>query len=202
MLKFVIHDPKRTDRYTSFTQELEMQGCSDYIIAPAIIDLKNPKRGISLAHKNIVSQAAAQGLDEVMIMEDDIKFTHPESLKIFEKMVVTPWSNDHDLFLAGLSFGNPTIVGGMKGGVGIARVVRFTGLHCYVVYKHYYSRFLQAEENTNLDTWLSNTHRGNAQTLLAYPILAITYPGYSDNVKKVVNYDEHFSKFRHFKLDT
>ena len=96
----IIHLPYRADRLELLTSELAAQDLKA-CIWPGILSPEDPKKGISRAHKQIVSWAMQQQLSSVMIAEDDIRFTAPGAFDHFIKARPA----DFDLYLGGIYYG-------------------------------------------------------------------------------------------------
>ena len=165
MLANVIHNP---DRDRNFKKELEN---IPYVVWPAIFE-KKPCTGVSKAHKQIVQWAKELNLPEVLVMEDDIKFTHPLSFQFF----LSQKPPTFNIYFGGVYRG--TIKDGF--------VTHFSGMHCYIVQQHFYDAFLSAHESKDIDNWLSEQPY---KYHICYPMAAIQYNGYSDVNRKVSNYD-------------
>lgn len=181
---YVIHNPDRKDRQQVLIKELMSQNVVDINFMPAVIASK-PAAGISQAHKNCVKWAAKLGLPEICVMEDDVKFTAPDSLfTFFEAYKQAP--DDCDIFLAGMYTGSIHRINDH-----VAKTNSFSGLHCYIVRKKFYDKFLSAPPDKHIDRWIGQTAKtgGNAKVYLSYPMTAIQHNGFSDNVKKTMNYD-------------
>lgn len=170
MIAHVIHDPNRTDRFVTLQKEAGEQGFP-FKLFPAL-KAEPPYKGISLAHKQIVQYALDQNLDEVLIMEDDVRFCGPGSFRYF----LDNRPSEFDLYLAGVYFGVLTSDNTVK---------QFSGLHCYIVHKRFYDTFLKIDPEQHLDFALT----GKGLYKVCNPFAAIQYNGFSDNVKKEADYD-------------
>lgn len=93
----IIHLPSRLDRLQLLENQLDEQKVRDYKIWPGILDNDNPKRGIAKAHKQIIRWAKDQGLDSIIIAEDDLKFTAPGAFAFFIENEPT----NFDIYLGG-----------------------------------------------------------------------------------------------------
>lgn len=156
-------------------------------ILPAVMDRIMPRRGISKSHRQIVQQAKDTNLSEIMILEDDVRFLDKEGLSRFLN-AATRIPKDCDLYFAGLYDGD---IGTEF--TGYAQVSgRISGLHCYIVYSKFYDTFLSADENLNLDYWLSEYNK--PVMYCAYPMQALQYDGYSYNVKQEMTYSYGLNK--------
>lgn len=167
MLLNIIHLETRLDRWSALIKEIKKQDITDYRIWPGISTLQ-PKIGISLAHKQIVAHAQAFSQPQVMIAEDDLKFTAGHGYQYFLENLPT----DFDLYLGGIMYG--TIKPDKT-------VKRFAGLTLYVVHQRFYETFLQLPDDKHLDQALDN----KGKYVVCDPMIITQYDGYSDNHKKI-----------------
>lgn len=176
MIINVIHNPKNYQRGVKLFEEISTQSINPTLkFWPAIYE-KQPCTGISQAHKQIVRDAKAKGLNEVWIIEDDLKVPHMDGLQYF----IDHKPEVYDLYLGGIYSGSPD-----KNGL----VKSFSGLHCYFVHARFYDTFLSADETKHLDRELS----GKGTFIVCSPMVAIQHNGYSENTKKEENYDHYLT---------
>jgi hypothetical protein len=178
MLLNIIHLETRSDRWSVLIEEIKSQGITDYRIWPGIQTLQ-PKTGISNAHKQIVAHAQAFGQPQVIIGEDDLRFTAKNSYRYFLEQLPI----DFDLYLGGIMYGKIKTD---------KTVNRFAGLTLYMVHQRFYETFLQLPDNKHLDQALDNKGR----YIVCDPMVITQYDGYSDNHKKIREYDyyqKHYS---------
>ena len=109
---------------------------------------------------------------EVIICEDDIVFTKPNSFRLF----IQDKPDDYDLYLGGVS--------------GISS--HFTGLFFYMIHERFYKTFLKADENLNLDYAL----KGLGTFVIHNPLLAITENGHSYNLGTYQNLDKNWKSVK------
>jgi hypothetical protein len=170
----IIHLPYRKDRMELLNNELIEQEISDYRIWNGIIDSEMPFRGISRAHKQIVAWAKDQKYEQVMIAEDDIRFTAKGAFSHF--LINEP--KDYDLYLAGTYFGEIQEDNSIND---------FSGTMLYIIRRRFYDCFLSLPEKTNFDRELAN----KGKYFVCNPFTAIQHPGYSDNRKATVSFDRY-----------
>lgn len=147
-------------------KEIETQGL-DYQLWEAEIVPKKPYAGVMRSHKKIVRWAKEQGLSEVCIMEDDIKFACPGAWEYY----LANKPSDFDLYLGGIYSGR--IINGV--------VKDFSALHLYIIKENFYDRFLDAAENNHLDRGIA----GWGVYKVCFPFAAIQYGGFSDNSRSI-----------------
>ena len=184
MMIAIIHDPLRTDRMEILLKELAQQNITEYRLIPAIKESKNPVRNISQAHKSCVRLAEELSLESITILEDDVRFVCPSAFHRFMELH-RELPEDWDVFLSGAYDAKISSQVGQ-----LAKVSRFSGLHCYMISRKYYSTFLKADERVNVDKWMSTPGYGSSNAYLAYPMLALQHDGYSDNVRRITNYNQ------------
>lgn len=147
--------------------------------------LKNnsPQNGIAAAHKRCVKVAKQQDWPYVIIAEDDVVFSSPDSIKHFvESMANLPL--DWDIFLGGI-YGSKTFNHDYEN---IYRVTDASGFHFYAVNNRFYETFLKVEKNHNIDRWTTSMNYGKANAFCIYPYVAYQANGFSENVGREVDY--------------
>lgn len=169
----IISNPNRPDRVERLINELTTQNITEYKMWPAIfIHNKPPRTGINLAHKQIVKDALIEGLPEVCIWEDDIKFYSPDGWDYFlRNKPIVPY----DIYLGGIYRGQIEENG---------RVERYTGAHCYIVHERFYDIFLNVPEDLDIDGAMS----GLGEFYCCYPFACVQWDGWSDNCKNTMDY--------------
>src|SRR6266404_95325 len=98
----IIHLPHRIDRWMLLQQELSAQNIVDFDIWEGIMDDEGPHVGISRAHKQIVKYALERNWSEVLIGEDDLRFTAEGAFDFF----ISKKPSDFDIYLGGIYCGN------------------------------------------------------------------------------------------------
>lgn len=146
--------------------------CDEIRIWPAVTG-KTKQSGVSKAHKQIVRYAKSQKLEEILICEDDVKFTKKNALRDF----ISHKPKDFSIYLAGVSSFRYD-----------SRITHFTGLHCYIIHESFYSAFLNAPEQYDIDFAISM----KGKFVIHDPMLAIQHGDhlkkYWDTVRKKLNF--------------
>lgn len=153
-----------------------------------------PFTGISRSHKQIIQFAKNSGMGSVTIAEDDIQFTSPKSWQYY----LDNMPEDYDLYLSTISGG---VVDEKTG-----TVSDWSGMILYTVHQRFYDAFLKADEEQNIDRWLSCKGLDEIERVLGrlpvykicYPIAAICVDGFSDNSNKEVSHDQYFSAYKKY----
>ncbi len=192
---YLIHDEKRVDREILFKREMEQQGIKEYEIVSADKSTNNPVINIARAHKECIRRAQAQDLDQVMILEDDVRFVAPGAYNRFLE-VLKGLPEAWDILIGGsyeYIFDHTKTVNA----VGIAPVTalkRFSGLFCYIIHERFYEKFLSIPEGKNIDKEVSKV--SGASLWMAWPQLCLCHDGIkSDNTGKITNYNLTYKKY-------
>ena len=183
---YLIHDRLRADRQILYRKELDEQGIEFWELIPAVKG-ESPIRNIAKAHKECIRRAIKADLPQAIILEDDVKFVCPGAFNRFLDLSLQLDTNtEWDVFISG-SYEYKTL----NQQEYYRPLSRFSGLHCYMVNKKFYQRFLDLPEIVNIDKEIS---KAKANIWMAHPMLALQHDGFSDNVKKVTNYNTTFKK--------
>lgn len=170
----IINLKSRKDRLELIKQEISEQGITpmfwDGIIHP------NSRTGICRAHKQIVRFAQMNNFPSTIIAEDDLHFTSPNGWNYFLSQI----PESYDLFLGGV----------YSGFIIENKVSKFSGLTLYSISSRFYDIFLSMPENINIDNALG----GKGEYFVCSPFVCKQHNGFSDNVKKEVNYDNFLKK--------
>lgn len=177
----IIVGNRKKGEESSLTADLSKVGINHVYIQPGVYEHSNSRTNISEAHKNCIRYAKDQGWDYCIILEDDVKFTHPDSYRYFldsMKNLPKDWDVYTSAFYTCRSF--------EKDYQNIYRVQHFAGLHCYAVNSKFYDTFLSCPDNHNIDVWVSENL--NNYCYCCYPFAAIQEAGYSENVMQEKDY--------------
>lgn len=183
----------RLERYTQLLKELKSQNILDYKICDGIeaTDELPAMTAILRAHKRVVQDAKDNDLPMVCIAEDDIMFTHQFSWDYFIQKIPAYF----DLYLASYYSGLETFDN---------RIEMFRGMTLYVVARKFYDKFLDLPETTkkgseiipiNIDNALDKT----GEFFVCPRFVAIQHPGYSDQMKKFVDYTDRIPTNKLFR---
>lgn len=173
--------PHRKQRYDTLMKELKTQGIENYWIWAGVED-KFPHTGISRAFKRIVKYAKDNNLEMVAIAEDDIRFSHRDSWKYFLENVPSYF----DLYLSSFYSGLITFDN---------RIEDFRGMTLLIVHSKFYDKFLDANEETNIDHALVGL--GEYFVCPMWP--CTQHPGFSENLQMEVNHDIRIDQSKLFK---
>lgn len=178
----VIHLPKRGDRLSHFIKEASEQEIQ-FILHEGIIGKQYPYIGIRESHQSIVRWALSQNLEEVLIMEDDVSFVAPNAFKYF----IDHKPKDFDIYLSSIYHGYLDPKADEK------IVDDFCGLHCYIVHKRFFWKFLNVAGMNHMDRGLA----GLGKFVVCNPFVCVQRNGFSDNKQMMATYD-HLMEGRDF----
>lgn len=183
--KLVINLPERTDRLEQVKKELTGW---DYTIMSGVHH-PQPMKGIAQAHINCVLLAQQNEWGNVLVMEDDIQLRKgsPEYLNRALENLPDEW----DVLLGGLYNTKHLIsVNDYWNKIG-----EFCGFHFYIVNKSAYQRFFDYNGRQHIDRWM-NLKGDKLKCFVLKKFIATQRNGFSDNVKKNVDYTNELKKFQ------
>lgn len=181
MIPHIISDPsapiKRGSgelRIDRLKKEMERQGIVEYRLWPAISYANLPRRtGISHSHKAIVKWAMEEGLPEVCIFEDDIRFP---AIDGFQYYLSKKPKTEYDLYLGCV----------YRGEIDENFVTkRYTGQICCTISERYYELFLATDDRVDIDG--GQAFRG--LFYVCYPFACLQYNGFSINLQENVDHN-------------
>lgn len=154
--------------------EMERQGIAEYRIWPTIPIHNAPRRtSISKGHKQIVQWAMEEGLSEVLIFEDDIRFPAIDGFKYF---LHNKPKTEFDQYLVGVYRGDIDENGVVK---------RYTGQTGAIISERYYDLFLNTDERLDIDG--GQAFRG--LFYVCHPFAAIQHSGFSINMQEEMDHN-------------
>lgn len=194
----IIHLKERQDRYNILLKQFIKLKIAFKIWYGFKVE-NAPHIGISRSHKQIVAFAKNTNMPYVIIGEDDLLFTSPKAWQHYLDNM--PGEDEvWDLYLGTIS-GGPVDEEKKE----VSR--DWSGLILYTVHQRFYNAFLMADENKNLDRYLSGIGYADTERRLGrkpvykicYPIVATCVDGMSDNAKEVVSHMKYFLPYQKFK---
>lgn len=183
------------DRKSKLVSEFRRVGIDEYSIQTAVY-CETPSKGIFLAHQKAIELSRhLNKSDYHIIIEDDCEFTHSDSFRYFLQ-TMNDLPKDWDLFLGGFSY----IQDARKESESIISTTSFSATHFYAMGERYVDEFLslQVPSNIDIDVFLSSPLKTKPNIFACYPIMAIQSNGYSENTKKIENYDRYFAAYKKF----
>lgn len=162
----------RSERLPRLHQELETQQITNYQFWDGI-HLPSIKESINLAHKQIIQWAKIAEFPDVVVAEDDIKFSRPGAWQYF----LSQRPKDYDIFLGGIFTGDIDQNNEVK---------YFTGLTLYSVHSRFYDTFLTTPDGEHLDRVLE----GLGKFVVCSPFVCTQHDGISSNSGQFEKYGE------------
>lgn len=146
----IIHNKGNTVRYEHLLKQMAFAGIGTFKFYPAIY-LDCPKTSIMEAHKQIIRDNYDE--PELVIFEDDIVFTNPDSFDRFIELY-TRVPENVDLFLGSYYKCHKSMP--VDEDFDVLRWA-FNGLHHYIVRKKFYDTFLRIPDGYHIDRALGNS---------------------------------------------
>lgn len=164
-------------RRQSYLEEMATQRAK-FQVWDGMID-KPAFRGISKIHKRIVRYAKNRNFHRCIIMEDDCKFSHPNSLKYFLSTV----PQEYDLYFGCVYQGevgeNHRLLNGFSG-----------VLTCYIVNSPFYDTFLKINSEAHLDNAIGEI-AFSRKFYVSDPMICYQADGFSYNHSKQMHYGKY-----------
>jgi len=195
---YCIHLANRKDREENMYKELDYFIPNQYNILNGVIDPIG-KIGVSMSFKNAIRTAQLKGLEQVLVFEDDVRFTSDKSRERFQ-MAMNTLPDDWDILLGGVYYCDKL----QECNEYMKKVNKFSALHCVLFRNTVYNKIMKHEidgqKTVHLDIYLSNLSITNKLNIyVAYPMIAIQYEGESNTANRVVNYKNLLDKFEILK---
>lgn len=194
---YCIHLKTRRDREKNMFKELD-SFTSNYEIFDAI-KMSPGYKGTSESFKSIIKKAKGEKLKQVLIFEDDVRFTSKKSRSKFQ-IAINSLPDKWDILLGGV-YTSKNKPEESKYNDHISILGDFSSLHCILINESCYDKILEHNPNKDkhLDRYLGRLAKSEEiNAYLTYPMIAIQYNTYSNNVKRHVNYDKLLNKFKLF----
>ncbi len=185
--KCIINLPTRPERLKEVEQELpKFFNNTSYTLIKGVVD-KTSKLGIAKAHMNCIEYAKNNNFSNVLILEDDVIFR--DGAREYADECIKHIPENYDILLGGLydslklesvnDFWNKT--------------ERFCGLHFYIVNEKAYDKILAYNGETHIDKYMVRFAKLDSYVTKKH--FAIQRIGFSDNVKRNVDYSNLLERF-------
>ena len=181
---FVINTAKREDRRQLFESMLKRADIGVVKRFEAIVDLKDGAWGCAQSHLAIVRLAKEQGLENVLIFEDDAQFVDSFSKQIEPSLTELSLLDWNFFYLGGRLMSQAKRIGS-----NLARIGMVYTTHAYAIKHTIYDEILKYDHKRDIaiDVHYANlTCRNSSYACL--PMVAYQRPGYSDLLKGWCNY--------------
>ena len=179
MIVNVINLESRKDRWGHFESQAKEQNIQ-YKRWDGVLHI-TPFVGISIAHKRIIQHAKDNKLESVCVCEDDIEFSSPGAYDYFLKNI----PEEYSMYLGCVYHGEIKADN---------TVLDFSSLTLYVVHHSFYDKFLSASPKMHLDRALKMM----GKFVVCDPFVCKQIDGYSDNSKKITDYNNKYMGQRKF----
>lgn len=190
--KYVINMQTRLDRLDLFEKEAQMMFDTEVERQEGIVIPDGPARrttsvralmGCAHSHLSIIAEAKRRGFPHVLVMEDDCYFPAGEKAREHMERVFKNVPDDFHLAMGGVYQARMT----EPANGDWLKIAGFSSTHFYVVAARAYDRILRGyEQGKHIDRWYSDFSKMNIY--VPKLMFAIQRIGYSDNVKRVVDY--------------
>lgn len=177
----VISLEHRTDRMEHFHQQALEQNFG-YRVWPGIICKGDNKRGVNLAHRQIVQYAKDNHLPYVIICEDDVNFFAPFAFKYFIDNIPQDYDTYHSMIYVGEITNNR-----------ITSV--FSSMTMYAINSRFYDFFLSLPESIHIDRELG-LYANKFKFMVCPEFVCEQIAGKSDNTHTVTTSYRPFLKGR------
>lgn len=174
----VIYDNRHSEDYERLIKEFNEQGCC-YKFWEAEVYAHSVVESISASFKKIITWAKQNEMDEVIIAEQDLFFTSPNSWKYF----LENKPKEFDVYIGG----SYLIDNRNEYKAPLVKVNEWVGNHLIIVNKRYYDTWLNTNSKLHCDTAQS----GLGEFYLCFPMIALQRAGLSANHQgnQIVNYN-------------
>lgn len=167
---YVINMDKRTDRLEKISQELAGLGIA-FERFPSVYD-KDPISSCRKSHLGVISKAKVEGLNSVLILEDDAMFldNFNENLESVSKELPENW----DMLYLGAQ-----VISRELFSPRLSRSIDSRSLQAYIVKSSIYDRLINITWQGHVDYGFSILHP-EINAYVCTPALVKAHPGYSD----------------------
>ena len=162
----------RAERLPRLMNELQTQQITNYELWDGVF-LPSIKESINAAFKQIVRWAKIAEFAEIIIAEDDIRFSRPGAWQYY----LSQKPKDYDLYLGGIFLGEPDENNVVK---------EFTGMTLICVAERFYDTFLNTPNDEHIDRLLN----GLGRFVVCNPFVCTQYDGISSNSGQFEKYGE------------
>lgn len=178
--------PHRSIREQSFLKQIEEQNITDYKVWDGIYEKHDPKKGICMSHKRIISDAKANNLPYCLIMEDDCVFSAPGAFDYFLSHV----PQEYDLFMGLIYHGEikeSRVMNGFSGGITF-----------YLVNEKFYDIILDMPDSAHLDREMGEICF-KQKYFVCDPFVCFQMASFSENMRKKMDYSNYHSQMSFYK---
>lgn len=200
---YCINLNKRIDRWVKVKKEFEKIGILDKVERFNGIEKNDGRIGCIKSHLEIIKKAKKEGLNNVLVLEDDVTFVDEKILENLSK-AISQLPKDFNLLYLGANIHYP--LDSISDNLVVIKRGYSTHAICYN--KNIFDVIIEKYETLNeiktmediLDVYLANQIQGNPnyKCYLVKPLLATQINDYSDIEKRKVDYNFIQERFKNF----
>jgi len=187
--KLVINLSSRPDRMDQFKKQIVY--LEDHAKRIEGVEHAKAMLGIAQAHLNCIRLAKQNKWDKVLIMEDDVIFPAKEKTAAYLKEALHNAPEDWQVLLGGVY----EVKRIQKTNDYWSKVGEFCSLHFYIIRESAYDTVLEYDKNHHIDRWV-NKGGNKLNCYVANKFFALQSAGFSDNVRKRVDYSDRIQRFQ------
>lgn len=170
MINFIIGN--RAERLPRLMQEIETQQITNYELWDGVF-LPSVKESINAAFKQVIRYAKLAEFPEVVVGEDDLRFSRPGAWQYY----LSQKPKDYSLYLGGIFLGDIDENNMVKD---------FTGMTLVSVHNSFYDTFLNTPNDDHIDRLLN----GLGNFVVCNPFVVTQWDGVSSNSGQFEKYGE------------
>tara|TARA_R110000822_G_scaffold162284_3_gene302680 strand:+ start:146 stop:760 length:615 start_codon:yes stop_codon:yes gene_type:complete len=177
---------KRPDRWKQAQIEFKKIGIENDVIRWSGVENTNGNLGCTLSHKTLIEHCKSEGLNNVLIFEDDVLFVEDDMGKLEEAFVELKELGNWDLFYIGVTMA-PQLKSFIRVTDNILRTSFAYTTHAYAANAQAFDPMIESwnrcidNGDKIVDTTLcTNIVQGRGKSFVMDPIYAIQQPGRSD----------------------
>ena len=183
---YCINMDKRPDRWKQAQIEFKKIGIENDVIRWSGVENTNGNLGCTLSHKTLIEHCKSEGLNNVLIFEDDVLFVEDDMGKLEEAFVELKELGNWDLFYIGVTMA-PQLKSFIRVTDNILRTSFAYTTHAYAANAQAFDPMIESWNrcidtgDKIVDTTLcTNIVQGRGKSFVMDPIYAIQQPGRSD----------------------
>lgn len=173
-----LHLSNRQDRYEELQLQLKSQGITDIVYFEGEVHRHNRKRGITIGFQKIIKYAKDNNLERCTIIEDDIKFFHPNSFNYYLSQIPEDYDVFWSMYFCGSNDENFRIND------------KCSGMTLFTVHNRFYDFIINMNPDCHIDRYITSLHKDFV--LKVCPLIPCTQSGSkSDNSMRKCDYSPY-----------
>lgn len=202
---YCINLDQRKDRWQQVQKEFKKLGIEDRVQRFSAIKSEDGRIGLIKSVGEILKKSSEEGLENVLILEDDVKFINNpiQNLEKALNQLEKSWIKDNwNLFYLGANTHEkleiiPSDPDSELKPSSLIRLKNAFATHALAYNQSIFQKIIKYTINTNkiitlsqvLDVYLASVIQTNKKSYMVNPIIATQIESFSDIEKRVVNYD-------------